>query len=84
MTPRDRKAIAVAAFKIMQACRSLGPIAKAEEAPYAPTTPRKTPIWFALAEDRPCSPSRDCGPVGGACAGRRVRRSRASMSYLGF
>jgi putative SOS response-associated peptidase YedK len=32
---------------------------------YAPTTPRKTPTWFALSEDRRCSPSRDCGPAGG-------------------
>ena len=31
-----------------------------------------------------CSPSRACGRGGGACAGRRARRSRASMSCSGF
>ena len=36
---------------------------------YAPTTPRKTPTWFAISEDRPCSPSPASGRGGAACAG---------------
>ena len=46
---------------------------------YADTKPRKTPIWFALDEDRPAS-----GRVGAACAAPRQRRSRASISCSVF
>ena len=49
---------------------------------YADTKPRKTPKWFALSEDRPCSRSLVYGRHGAAFEHRRARQWMASMSCL--
>jgi putative SOS response-associated peptidase YedK len=48
---------------------------------YADTTPRKTPKWFALGQDRPSLVS---GPLGAGCEGQRARRWTGSMNYSAF
>jgi putative SOS response-associated peptidase YedK len=49
---------------------------------YADTKPRKTPIWFALSEERPLFAFAVRRFPGAACAVLKARLSRASMSCL--
>jgi hypothetical protein len=49
---------------------------------YADTKPRKTPIWFALAEERPLFAFLGYGRRGRACVGPRARRLKATTSCL--
>jgi putative SOS response-associated peptidase YedK len=59
--------------------RCLVPLTSFSE--YKDTKPRKTPVWFALSQDRPLAASRGSGGHGQACAARRLSRPRESTCF---